>query len=55
MIKRIQILVYELTQSSFDKWVCQHKNTSPFEIKNNRTPEQEELSFSKENSEKERV
>lgn len=34
---------YELTPSSFDKWVRQHKSTGSFEEKDNRTPEQEEL------------
>jgi transposase len=34
---------YELTPSSFDKWVRQHKTSGSFEEKNNRTPEQEEL------------
>ncbi len=34
---------YELTASSFDKWVRQHKTSGSFEEKDNRTPEQEEL------------
>jgi transposase len=34
---------YELTPSSFDKWVRQHKTSGSFEEKDNRTPEQEEL------------
>ena len=34
---------YELTPSSFDRWVSQHKTTGSFEEKDNRTPEQEEL------------
>lgn len=34
---------YELTPSAFDKWVRQHKASSSFQEKDNRTPEQEEL------------
>ncbi|MFA8440175.1 IS3 family transposase [Pueribacillus sp. YX66] len=34
---------YELTPSSFDRWVRQHKTSGSFEEKDNRTPEQEEL------------
>lgn len=34
---------YELTPSSFDKWVRQHRNSGSFQEKDNRTPEQEEL------------
>lgn len=34
---------YELTPSTFDKWVRQNKTTGSFEEKDNRTPEQEEL------------
>ncbi|GIN96062.1 transposase [Siminovitchia terrae] len=34
---------YDLTPSSFDKWVRQHNTTGSFEEKDNRTPEQEEL------------
>ncbi|UOQ49615.1 IS3 family transposase [Gracilibacillus caseinilyticus] len=34
---------YELTPSTFDKWVHQHKSTGSFEEKDNRSPEQEEL------------
>jgi transposase len=34
---------YEITPSSFDKWVRQHKTSGSFEEKDNRTPEQEEL------------
>jgi transposase len=34
---------YELTPSSFDKWVQQYKHSGSFEEKDNRTPEQEEL------------
>ena len=34
---------YELTPSTFDKWVNQHKTSGSFEEKDNRTPEQEEL------------
>ena len=34
---------YDLTPSSFDKWVRQSKETGSFSEKDNRTPEQEEL------------
>ena len=34
---------YELTPSTFDKWVSQHKDSGSFEEKDNRTPEQEEI------------
>jgi transposase len=34
---------YELTPSSFDKWVRQHQSSGSFEEKDNRSPEQEEL------------
>jgi len=34
---------YELTPSSFDRWVSQYSTTGSFEEKDNRTPEQEEL------------
>jgi transposase len=34
---------YELTPSSFDRWVSQYSNSGSFEEKDNRTPEQEEL------------
>lgn len=34
---------YELTPSSFDRWVRQHRASGSFEEKDNRTPEQEEL------------
>lgn len=34
---------YQLTASSFDKWVQQHQSSGSFEEKDNRTPEQEEL------------
>lgn len=34
---------YELTPSSFDRWVGQYNSSSSFEEKDNRTPEQEEL------------
>src|SRR5699024_12482292 len=34
---------YELTPSSFDKWMNQYRNTRSFNEKDNRTSEQEEL------------
>lgn len=34
---------YELTPSSFDRWVSQYNSSGSFEEKDNRTPEQEEL------------
>ena len=34
---------YELTPSTFDSWVRQHNTSGSFEEKDNRTPEQEEL------------
>ncbi len=34
---------YELTPSTFDKWVKQFRNSGSFAEKDNRTPEQEEL------------
>lgn len=34
---------YELTPSSFDKWVRQYHDNGSFKEKDNRTPEQEEL------------
>ncbi len=34
---------YELTPSSFDKWVRQYHESGSFQEKDNRTPEQEEL------------
>jgi len=34
---------YELTPSSFDRWVSQYSTSGSFEEKDNRTPEQEEL------------
>ncbi len=34
---------YELTPSSFDKWVRQYHDNLPFQEKDNRTPEQEEF------------
>ncbi|HET7818916.1 MAG TPA: IS3 family transposase [Bacteroidia bacterium] len=34
---------YELTPSSFDRWVGQYNSSGSFEEKDNRTPEQEEL------------
>ena len=34
---------YDLTASSFDKWVRQHQGSGSFQEKDNRTPEQEEL------------
>ncbi|GAE94698.1 mobile element protein [Gracilibacillus boraciitolerans JCM 21714] len=34
---------YELTPSSFDKWVRQYQDSGSFQEKDNRTPEQEEL------------
>ncbi len=34
---------YDLTPSTFDKWVRQHKTSGSFKEKDNRTPEQEEL------------
>ncbi len=34
---------YELTPSSFDKWVRQYRDNGSFKEKDNRTPEQEEL------------
>ena len=34
---------YDLTPSTFDKWIQQHKKTVSFKEKDNRTPEQEEL------------
>ncbi len=34
---------YELTASTFDRWVKQHRETGSFEEKDNLTPEQEEL------------
>ena len=34
---------YDLTPSSFDKWVRQHNTSDSFEEKDNRTPKQEEL------------
>ncbi|WP_255306921.1 IS3 family transposase [Paraliobacillus sp. PM-2] len=34
---------YELTPSSFDKWVRQYHDSGSFQEKDNRTPEQEEL------------
>ena len=34
---------YELTPSSFDRWVGQYHSSGSFEERDNRTPEQEEL------------
>ncbi|SHN35088.1 transposase [Gracilibacillus kekensis] len=34
---------YELTPSSYDKWVRQYQNSGSFQEKDNRTSEQEEL------------
>ncbi|MET3684463.1 transposase [Alkalibacillus flavidus] len=34
---------YELTSSTFDRWVKQYRDSGSFEEKDNRTPEQEEL------------
>ena len=34
---------YELTPSSFDRWVSQYHSSGSFEEKDNRTPEQDEL------------
>lgn len=35
---------YDLTPSTFDKWVSQHENSGSFKEKDNLTEEQEELS-----------
>lgn len=34
---------YELTASTFDKWVRQSQSSGSFKEKDNRTPEQEEM------------
>jgi len=34
---------YDLTPSSFDRWVSQYNSSGSFEEKDNRTPEEEEL------------
>lgn len=34
---------YELTPSTFDRWVSQHNNSGSFKEKDNRSPEETEL------------
>jgi len=41
---RVEIIKeYDLTPSSFDRWVNQYNSSGSFEEKDNRTPEEEEL------------
>lgn len=41
--KDIIIADYELTQSTFDKWVKQHNQSGSFREKDNRTTQEQEL------------